>query len=340
MLRREDVLTVDSIQQEKMPVAVGLRDELSRAAVDHAVNQHRRLRGVPIMRVVRRHLVVPHDLPGIGIEGDDRAGIEIVPFAILAGQHGLRIAGADVVEVELRVVGAGEPRHAAAVGHHFGIRPGVGARLPGPRRRVPAPDDVAALRIARLEIAGHVERVAADAKQHLPADDDGRARRKVLALDVGDLVMPALFSRRRVERDEVVVRREEVQPVAEHADTAIADVDAAARLPEVVPVLAAGARVDRPHVIGRREVEDAVEHQRRRLDRRRTESVGGGRRHVGPLAADICERLRRIQPINPGELQTLPGLVPGQRLVPVSTSFLRFRHVRGGSRVFVSLTRT
>jgi len=43
---------------------------------------------------------------------------------------------------------------------------------------------------------------------------------------------------------------------------------------------------------------------------------------------------------HPGELQTLPGLVPGYRLVPGSTSSLRFRHVRGGSQLFVSLTDT
>ena len=227
------------------------------------------------------------------------------PSRLLPVEHRLRVAGADVVEVQLRIVGAGQPRHAAAVEHRFGVGPGLGARLARPRRRVPAPHDVAALRIARLEIAGHVERVAADADQHLLADDDRRARREVLALDVGDLVVPALLARRRVERDEVVVGRQEEDPVAVHADAAIADVDAAARLPEVVPDLAAGARVDGPHVIGRREIQHAVDHQRRRLDRRRTESAGRRRRRVGAFAADVRERLRRVQPVDPGELQVL-----------------------------------
>ena len=69
-----------------------------------------------------------------------------------------------------------------------------------------------------------------------------------------------------VEGDEVVVGGDEVQVVAVHPDAAVADVDAALGAPEVVPDLAAGARVDRPHVIGRGEVEDAVHEQRRRLD--------------------------------------------------------------------------
>ncbi len=78
--------------------------------------------------------------------------------------------------------------------------------------------------------------------------------------------LPALFAGARVEADQVAVRRFEEQPVAVHADAAIADGAAGVRRILVVPQLAAGARVGRPDVVGRGEVEDAVHHQRRRFD--------------------------------------------------------------------------
>ena len=151
------------------------------------------------------------------------------------------------------------------------------------------------LRIARLEVAGHVERVAAHAEDHVVADHDRRRGREVLALHAGDFLVPALLARRRVERDEVVVGREEIQPVAVHADAAVADVDAAPGPPEVVPQLAAGARVDRPDVVGRGEVQDAVHQQRRRLDGQAAERghAAARRRRLRPFAADHRARPAR-----------------------------------------------
>src|SRR5205814_5047895 len=125
----------------------------------------------------------------------------------------------------------------------FGGR-GLGARLAGPVRRVEAPHDFAALRIARLEITLHVQRVAAHADDDLLADDDRRVGREVLTLHAGDFLVPALLPGGGVERDEIIVRREEVEPLLVQADAAVADVIAAARLPEVVPDLAARPRVE------------------------------------------------------------------------------------------------
>ena len=71
---------------------------------------------------------------------------------------------------------------------------------------------------------------------------------------------------RGIERDEVIVGRFHEQPVAAHAEAAIADVGAALGLPEVVPELAAVARVHRPGVVGRGEVENAVDRENGRAD--------------------------------------------------------------------------
>ena len=289
-----------AIQQEVVPVAARLRDHLARPPVEVAVDEDRRLRGVPVVRVVRRDLVVPRHLPGIRIQRDDGARIEVVAGTAESGEHRLGIAGAEVIEIELGIVGARNPRHAATVRHRIFVGPAVGAGLAGARCRVPAPDQVAAFRIARLEVAGDIERVAADTDDDLPADDHGRVGREVLALHVRDLVVPALLAGRHVERDEVVVGRQEVQPVAEYAHATVADVVATARFPRVVPDLPPGPHVQRIDVIGHREVQDAVQHQRRRLDGRRG---AARRRRLRPFAADDGAGARGVEPIDPGQRQ-------------------------------------
>ena len=122
------------------------------------------------------------------------------------------------------------------------------------RHRVELPLPLAGLRIERLQEAGRVQ-VVAGADEHVIADDDRRHRREVLLLEVGDLDVPAFLAGSRVERDQVVVGRFEEQVVVPDRRAAIADVRAAARPPEVVPELAAVARVERPDVVGRSDVE-------------------------------------------------------------------------------------
>ena len=82
-LRRDDRLAGHAIEREEVAVARRGRNELARPAVDHAVDQDRRLRRVPVVRVVRRGLVVPGHLAGVDVERDQRAGEEVVAQASL-----------------------------------------------------------------------------------------------------------------------------------------------------------------------------------------------------------------------------------------------------------------
>ena len=95
-----------------------------------------------------------------------------------------------------------------------------------------------------------------------------------------------------VEGDQVRVGRHEVEPVLVHGDAALADVEALVGGVVVVPDLMAGARIDGPDVVGHGEVEDAVDQQRRGLDRRRLVGLKGpGEREVADiLRRDLCER--------------------------------------------------
>ena len=220
------------------------------------------------MCVVRRGLEKPRHFSRVGIERDERAGVEVVTLATLRREDGIRVAGGQIEQVQLRIVGRRQPRHPSAVCHRIfvrpGLRPGVARLLRG---RVPPPLQLTGFGLARLQVSRHVERIAADADDDVPPDDDGRGRAEVLLPDVGNLLVPALLAGGRVERDEVAVRRFEKERVAVHADAAVADMDAAASTPEVMPDGPAGARIDGVCVVGGREIQHAVDHQRRRLDR-------------------------------------------------------------------------
>src|SRR5437868_6158500 len=75
-----------------------------------------------------------------------------------------------------------------------------GARL---WRAIPAPLDIARLRIAGFEEPGNVERIAAHSDHYVIADNQGRRCGEVLLLHVGDLNARALAGV-LVERDQKV----------------------------------------------------------------------------------------------------------------------------------------
>ena len=161
----------------------------------------------------------------------------------------------------------------------------------------------------------------------------GAAVEKYCFVEAGDLDVPALLARARVERHEVVVGRLEEQVVVPHAGAAVADVRAAARLPEVAPQLVAVVRVERPDVVGRRHVEDAVHLQDRALDVRRAAyansslpsppTITGARRAAAAAAAAAATAAARRAGSPPVSLATQASdrfftvvwLICGQRAV-------------------------
>ena len=106
------------------------------------VDQHRDLHRVVVVDVVRRELVVPSKRARVGVERDHRGGVEVVARPLRAGVIGTDIAHAPVGEIELRIVGAGQPDRSAAVLPGLGIaerRRTWADTLPtsrGPSRRV------------------------------------------------------------------------------------------------------------------------------------------------------------------------------------------------------------
>ena len=225
---------------------------------------------------------MPDYLAGVDVERDERAGVEVVARAPLAGVARRRVAGADDVELRLRIVGTGNPGLAAAVARRVEARPRVQAGIAGVHRHgVGLPLQLAGLGIERLQEARHVE-VVAGADEDVIADDHWSGGGEVLFVKARELDVPALLARPRIERHQVVVGRLEVEIVLPQAGAAVADVRAAARLPVIAPQLVPVGGVERPDVVGRGHVEHVVDLEDRALHARRA----GGREFVAAFAAD------------------------------------------------------
>ena len=278
------------------------------------------------MCVVRRSLEVPRHLSRVGIERDERARVEVVALSALGREYRIRITCRHVQEVQLGIVGRRQPRHPSAMRHRVFVRPCLGAGVAHLlRRRIPSPLALTGFGLVRLEVALHVERVAADADDDVSADDDWRGRAEVLLSDVCDLFVPALLAGLSVERDEIAVWRFEEEIVAVQADAAVADVDAAAGSPEVMPDRPARACIDRIRVIRGGEIQHAVHHQRRRLDRHAgLRSTPVVRIAALILAARVLDLLGRGA-MDPGERQRfhirrvdlIEGTIPSPGIVAV-----------------------
>ncbi len=219
------------------------------------------------MRVMRIGLEIPGELARVRVQCADGAGVQVIAGTGVAVDNGLRITRAEVVQVQFGVVGAGHPRHAAAVQHGLIVGPGLCLWVAGIWMRVPAPLQGAGVRIVRFNIAGHVEVVARNAYHDVVLDDGGRhaAEIKVGAVDarLTDFAVPLFFAGGDVDRYQVAVFRFEVERVAADSRAAIADCLAALALPVKLPQLHAGARIHRPHVAGYGEVHDAIDLKRR-----------------------------------------------------------------------------
>ena len=130
--------------------------------------------------------------------------------------------------------------------------------------------------------------------------------------------MPAFLPGARIERDEIVVRRLEVQVVVPDRRAAITDVRAALGLPVVAPELAAVVSIDRNQFIHSLHEQPPILEQRRRaaavslrqlqVDVAKPENMQGTRDRIGRT-----KRVRRIGV----EVQVLPEPIhgPAQALV-------------------------
>ena len=103
-------LSGHAIEHVEEPVAVGPQHQLARPALPLHVDEHRNLRGVPVVLVAGRELVVPLQFSRVGVERDHAVGIQVVGGrARVAVPARVRIAGSPERQVRFRIVAAGVP---------------------------------------------------------------------------------------------------------------------------------------------------------------------------------------------------------------------------------------
>ena len=245
---------------------------------------------------MRRELVIPLELAGLGFERQDRIGVEIVAFALAAVEIGTGIADRPEHGVERRVVGAGHPGRAGAMLDVFAL-PGFRAGLAGQRHGPESPDFLAGGLIERGDEAANTFVATRRSRDHQVADGERRGCPVVVEVPIRHFGFPQQLAIGPAERDHVGVVGEHEHAIAGHRDTAIESAggvpgDAASPFTPVAPDNAARAGVERPAFVRARHVHHAVHDQGRVFDGGRTghgENPRGARRAT--LDLSICVSL-------------------------------------------------
>jgi hypothetical protein len=247
---------------------------------------------------------VPQVFAGVGVERNDRGKVEVVAAGRAAQVAVPRraVAGAEIDGVEVGVEGDAVPHRAAAAVHPVvaGGVPGLGGRRHGlvlvgfariARDHEPAPSLTAGLGVVGGDVAAHAILGAAVADDHLAVGHARRAGDRVGMLVVDDGVFfPNLPAARRVEGDQPPVIGADEDLALVQGDAPVHDVTAAAvtlvarDLGVEGPDLLAGAGIDGvDDAPRRRDIHDAVDHDRGRLDAARRVEV------VGPREAEVLD---------------------------------------------------
>ena len=177
-----------------------------------------------------------------------------------------RIARPPVDEVEIRIVGTGEPRRAATVAPGFGVpRPSFAARLAGSRHCVGLPCFLAGIGVVGDEEAANPKLTAAGADKHLVLYDERRSGERVSRLPVGYRDIPDDLAALRIERKEMAVERRPKDPISKNSHAAVDHVatehrrNVLGKIRLVHPEKRSGLRVERKKLAPRRrDIHDAV----------------------------------------------------------------------------------
>ena len=268
---RQQHLSVGAIEHIEETVAIRLQQQLSRLTLKHRVDQNRRLLRIPIPQIMRSELIVPSELPGFGVEREDRVRVQVVPLPLAAIRIRIRIACRPEKRIGRGVVSARQPGSATTFFEIDRTPPGVGCGLTSSGHGPEPPRLLARIDAIRRKETPNALVAARHAGDDQIADHERRHRAAVGLLRVfrkhdfpkQRAVHPAHRQQMRVVCDKKHAR-------AEHRGAAIETDSGVAAKPcrpwtREAPDLAPGRRVDRRHLVGRGDVHDAVEHERRHL---------------------------------------------------------------------------
>ena len=204
---RHQRLAVLAIEEEQEAVAAHHGHALPRPAGDLRVVQHRRDREIRFPDVVAERLVMPAQLPGLHVQRNDGAEIEVVAGAHFAAMLRHAVSGDEVDQAEIRIGGAHQPdRAAAGLPRIVALGPRLVARLSRTGNDVELPDLTSGLRVERDRLAPEAA-VGVEADEHEPGRVGRRAHRG-LPTDGGriaDVLAPGELAGFLLERDHLCV---------------------------------------------------------------------------------------------------------------------------------------
>ncbi len=104
-----------AIEHIKEAVLVRLHDDMAHRTIDRQIGQDEFLYCIEIPLVTRRGLIIPGHAAGVRIQGDDGGGKQMIALARAEQARivGRRIAGAEIHQVQRRIIGGAIPHSAA-----------------------------------------------------------------------------------------------------------------------------------------------------------------------------------------------------------------------------------
>ena len=218
--RRLQELAGSPIEHVEKSVAIGPEHGLSRLSPPRDIGQHGNLHGIPVELVVRRELVVPLQLAGVGVERDDRTAVEVVAGA--ASRRCSRGPGFPTPQNVRFVSGSYEPvTQIDAPPCLPSFAPGLVSRFARQRHGVESPRLLSRRRIVGREEAADAELAAGGADDHFVFDrpaapTSSSSRPPRWPRSVFQRGRPVL----RVDGDQMRIDRREKQRVAENRQAA------------------------------------------------------------------------------------------------------------------------
>src|SRR4029077_6499832 len=152
------------------------------------IEQNRSFGCVVIVEIVGSELEIPFELAGVGIQGEDTIGIEVVAGTRCSVEIGGGIAGAPVDGIEFWIVGARHPSGAAPAQVHF-AGPTGRAGLAGAGNSPKTPSELAGFRAECGNEAAHAIVAAGSSDNDFVLYDERRAGGAVIFVPfrVGDV---------------------------------------------------------------------------------------------------------------------------------------------------------
>ena len=87
---------IGPVEHVEEAVAIGVQQQFGRLALVDGVDQDVGFGGIAILQIVRRELIVPLEIAGLGVERENAVGVEVVAGTVAIVAVGPRIAGGPV----------------------------------------------------------------------------------------------------------------------------------------------------------------------------------------------------------------------------------------------------